>query len=91
MTEETYRALKGYRKQLELADRADYVRMTRTDILTMNPLFKDAIGRELTRSQAGCSHCVVRAFKDTYKAFLVYAKTEWGKQIDAEDEQDDNA
>lgn len=85
MTGDTYRALKAYLKNLELAERADYVRMTRTAILEMNPLFKDAIGRTLTASQAGCSHCVVRALKDTYKAYLAYAKTKWGKQIDEED------
>lgn len=85
MTVETYKAIKPYLSKLELAERANYVRMTRTDIVAMNPLFKDAIGRELTRSQAGCSTCVVKALKDLYKAYVAFSKLPAGRKADKED------
>lgn len=82
MKGETYKKLKEYEHAMEVAATCGYVRMTAAQVAGFAELYKEVFGKELTRSQRSCGHCLQKAAAAVWGEYQKYKISPHGKKID---------
>lgn len=85
MKGETYKALKKFEGAMQVAKTCGYIRLTSTQVMELAQLYNEAFGKELTRSQKTCGHCLQRVAVALYDEYLKYKNSPRGRKIDKEE------
>ena len=72
MTPETYKILQPFESRLAPATVTGWTRLTKAELTVLNSVAKDAVGRELTKPQQNCPHCVLKLPKELDRAYREY-------------------
>lgn len=72
LTKEEYERLKPYEKELRSAVKNSFLHMSGSDFMKVAEIYKDVIGKELTKSQKGCNTCRLNALKLLGGLYLAY-------------------
>lgn len=85
MTPETYKILQPFESRLAQATVAGWTRLTKAELTVLNSVAKDAVGRELTKPQQNCPHCVLKLLKELDRAYREYVPPK-GRRKSKEDQ-----
>lgn len=80
MTTDNYKKLREFAGKFE-ESRHGYVRATRTEMDRFSEVYKEVYGREVSRSQRTCPHCIFKLFKTVAEDFWAFEKTPAYKKL----------
>lgn len=80
MTTEQYKKLRKYAGKFE-ETRHGFVRVTRTEMDEFSSIYWEIYGKEVTRNQRTCPHCVLKLFKQVAGDFWNFEKSPAYKKL----------